>query len=83
MTLADRRREEILTAALQTLQTLSALPGDIRGPSAPLELRLGALETTATLVIGVLTTLTAGGRWGTLHDTELHFYNRYHSQLLP
>ena len=61
----------ILTAGLQTLQALSAFPGDVRSPSAGLELRLGALEATAALVIGVLTTLTAGGGRGALQVTTV------------
>ena len=74
MTLTRGRGGRTLTACLQTLQTLCALPGDIRGPSAGLELRLGALEATAALVIGVLTTLTAGGRRGTLRDSHSYHF---------
>ena len=60
-----------LTACLETLETLSTLARDIRGTATGLELRLGALEAAAALVIGVLTTLTAGW-WGrTLQRVEM------------
>ena len=39
---------------------------DLRGSSTCLKLRLGALETAAALIIGVLATLTAGRGRGTL-----------------
>ena len=60
-----------LTACLETLETLSTLARDIRGTATGLELRLGALEAAAALVIGVLTTLTAGGRGRTLQRGDV------------
>ena len=55
-----------LTACLEALQTARTPAQDVRGAATCLELRLGALEAAATLVIRVLTTLTAGGRGGAL-----------------
>ena len=60
-----------LTACLEALETLGTLSGDVRGTATCLELRLGALEAAAALVIGVLTTLTAGGRGRTLQRGEM------------
>ena len=59
-----------LTACLEALETLGTFARDVRGTATCLELRLGALEAAAALVIGVLTTLTAGGRGRTLQRGE-------------
>ena len=56
----------IHTAGLEALEALGTLPRDILRPPAGLQLCLGALQTAPALVIGVLSTLTAGGGWGTL-----------------
>ena len=55
-----------LTACLEALQAARTFARDVRGTSACLELRPGALEAAAALVIRVLTTLTTSGRGGTL-----------------
>ena len=59
-----------LTACLEALQTLGTLARDVRGAAAGLELRLGALEAAAALVISVLTALAARGRGGTLQRED-------------
>ena len=68
-----------LTAGLEALQTLGTLAGDVRGAAAGLELRLGALEAAAALVIGVLAALTAGGRGGTLQRGDEGLVIKEHS----
>ena len=55
-----------LTACLEALQAARTFARDIRGTAACLELRPGALEAAAALVIRVLAALTAGGRGGAL-----------------
>ena len=57
----------MLTACFETLEAICTFAEDIRGSPTCLKLRLGTLEATPTLIIGVLATLTAGGRGGTLN----------------
>ena len=67
-----------LTACLEALQTLGTLARDVRGAAAGLELRLGALEAAAALVISVLTALAARGRGGTLQREDEGFVIKEH-----
>ena len=60
-----------LTACLEALETLRTFAGDVRGTATCLELRLGTLQAAAALVIGVLPTLTAGGRGRTLQRGDV------------
>ena len=69
---------EILTASLETLQALGTLARDVRGSPAGLQLRLGALQTTPALVIGVLTTLTTAGGWRTLNRPSQYLLQAEH-----
>ena len=55
-----------LTTRLEALQAARTFARDVRGTAACLELRPGALEAAAALIIRVLTTLTTGGRGGAL-----------------